>query len=100
MVAPSRGRVQGEVDHLLDALRYATMGHVRSRSPRARHRRWLEAVRSRRPLSQDGVWAAEMLTARRAAKQERAMLRFLERLMFGGPDPTVLLAPDPPRFPK
>lgn len=23
-----------------------------------------------------------------------------ERLMFGGADPTVLLAPDPPRFPK
>jgi hypothetical protein len=74
----------GAVLFLAVAIRRDGVGMSTFRRPRARHLRWLGAMRSRRPLSQEGVSALEMLSARRLAKQTRTFARFLDVMLFGG----------------
>lgn len=66
-----------------------------------RHRRWLESVRARRPLTQEGISALELGMSWRLRRRTREFARFLEGVIFGGPGPEAILTGlTPPRFPE
>lgn len=52
----------------------------------ARHRRWLEAVRVRRPLTGSGLSPLEQATARRLSRVVRAFGRELDELLWYEPE--------------